>query len=126
MIAALMHDPDVLILDEPESGLDVTTALVLRRLVATLAARGKAVLYSSHVIDNVERICARVVVLHQGTCVADGTPAELRAVRSHTSLEEVFSQLVVRDDPTLVARDIADIVMAHPPSPRPRRASPLD
>lgn len=111
LIAALMHDPDVLILDEPESGLDVTTALVLRGLVATLAARGKAVLYSSHVLDNVERICARVIVLHQGTCVADGTPDELRAVMSHTSLEDVFSQLVVRDDPALVARDIADVVM---------------
>jgi len=108
-----MHDPDVLILDEPESGLDVTTALVLRGLVATLAARGKAVLYSSHVLDNVERICARVIVLHHGTCVASGTPDELRAVMAHTSLEDVFSQLVVRDDPALVARDIADVVMGH-------------
>ena len=66
IIAALLHDPDLLILDEPESGLDLTAGLVLRHLIAILAARGKTILYSSHVLDNVERLCADVVVLHRG------------------------------------------------------------
>ena len=113
LIAALLHDPDVLILDEPESGLDVTTALVLRELVSGLAARGKAVLYSSHVLDSVERICSRVIVLHQGTCVASGTPADLRTLMSQTSLEDVFAQLVMHDDPVRIASDIADVVMSR-------------
>jgi ABC-2 type transport system ATP-binding protein len=60
--AALLHDPDVILFDEPESGLDVTTTLVLRHLVRTLAGRGKAVLYSSHILEVVERVCTRVIV----------------------------------------------------------------
>jgi ABC-2 type transport system ATP-binding protein len=69
--AALLHDPDVLIFDEPESGLDVTATLVLRHLVHTLAARGKAVLYSSHVLKSSKKVCTRVLVLHRGRSVAN-------------------------------------------------------
>jgi ABC-2 type transport system ATP-binding protein len=71
LIAALLHDPDVLIFDEPDSGLDVTTTLILRHLVRTLAQRGKAILYSSHVLELVEKLCDRVIVLHRGRVVAD-------------------------------------------------------
>ena len=71
VIAALLHDPDLLIFDEPDSGLDVTAALVLRHLVANLAARGKAILYTSHILDVVEKLCTRVIVLHEGRVVAD-------------------------------------------------------
>lgn len=113
IIAALMHDPDVLIFDEPESGLDVTAALVLRHLVKTLAARGKAVLYSSHVLEVVEKLCTRVIVLHRGRIVADDSVAQLRTVMASNSLEEVFAQLVLRVDPERTARDIADVVAAH-------------
>ena len=80
--AALLHDPDVLILDEPDSGLDVTMTLVLRHLVQALAARGKAVLYSSHVLDLVEKLCARVVVLSRGRVVADDSVDGLRRLRA--------------------------------------------
>ena len=110
LIAALLHDPDVLVLDEPEAGLDVTASLVLRHLVATLAREGKAVLYSSHVLDTVERVCSRVLVLHEGACVAAGTPQELRRLLSQDSLEQVFAQLVLRQDPERTALDIADVV----------------
>jgi ABC-2 type transport system ATP-binding protein len=113
LIAALLHDPDVLILDEPDSGLDVTTTLVLRRLVMALARRGKAVLYSSHVLELVEKACDRVLVIHQGRIVADGTVESLRRMVSAGSLEEVFSQLVLRDDPERTAADIADVVVDH-------------
>ena len=68
--AALLHDPEVVILDEPSSGLDVAFTLILRRLVMTLAARGKTIIYSSHEMDMVEKICNDVVILHKGNVVA--------------------------------------------------------
>lgn len=110
IIAALLHNPDVLIFDEPESGLDVTAALVLRHLVRTLAAQGKAILYSSHVLEVVEKVCERVVVLHRGRVEADGSVEHLRNLRASASLEEVFAQLVLHRDPEQTARDIADVV----------------
>ena len=99
IIAALLHDPDVLILDEPDSGLDVTATLVLRQLVIALARRGKAVLYSSHVLELVEKACDRVIVIHRGNVVADDTVDALQRLMSRGSFEDVFSQLVLRDDP---------------------------
>jgi ABC-2 type transport system ATP-binding protein len=107
---ALLHDPDVLILDEPESGLDVTTALVLRHLIGRLSDQGKAVLYSSHVLEVVEKVCRKVLVLHGGQVVADDSVAHLRTLMSSDSLADVFSQLVLRDDPEQTARDIAGVV----------------
>lgn len=114
LIAALLHDPDVLVLDEPESGLDVTAALVMRHLVTALAREGRAILYSSHVLDSVERLCTRVIVLQQGACVATGTSQELRTLMSQPTLEDVFAQLVLRQDPESTARDIAEVVMGRP------------
>ncbi len=107
--AALLHDPAVILFDEPESGLDVTTVLVLRHLVRTLASRGKAILYSSHILEVVERVCAKVIVLHRGTVVADDSVARLRTLLSRSSLEDVFSQLVIKEDPERIARDLADV-----------------
>jgi ABC-2 type transport system ATP-binding protein len=110
VIAALLHDPDVLIFDEPDSGLDVTAALVIRHLIANLAARGKAVLYTSHILDVVEKLCTRVIVLHEGRVVADDSVTELRTVLASSSLEQVFAHLVLQQDPERTARDIADVV----------------
>ena len=111
--AALLHDPDVLIFDEPESGLDVTAVLVLRNLVRMLAERGKAILYSSHIMEIVEKVCTRVIILHRGRIVADGSAERLRELRSQRSLEQVFSELVLRSDPEKTARDIADMAALH-------------
>ena len=110
VIAALLHDPDLLIFDEPDSGLDVTAALVMRHLISNLAARGKAILYTSHILDVVERLCTRVIVLHEGRVVADDSVKQLRTVLASSSLEEVFAHLVLRHDPERIARDIADVV----------------
>jgi ABC-2 type transport system ATP-binding protein len=110
IIAALLHDPDLLILDEPESGLDLTAGLVLRHLISILAARGKTILYSSHLLDHVERLCASVVVLHRGRIVAEGPVNQLRAMmQSSSSLEDVIAQLTTTADPEGTARDIADV-----------------
>jgi len=107
--AALLHDPDVLIFDEPESGLDVTAVLVLRNLIRMLAERGKAILYSSHIMEIVEKVCTRVIILHRGRIVANDSVERLRELRSQRSLEQVFSALVLKADPEQTARDIADM-----------------
>jgi ABC-2 type transport system ATP-binding protein len=107
--AALLHDPAVVIFDEPETGLDVTTTMMLRHLVRTLASRGKAILYSSHILEVVEQVCDRILVLHKGDVVADDSIARLRTILERTSLEGVFAQLVIRDDPEQLARDLADL-----------------
>jgi len=113
IVAALLHDPDVLILDEPDSGLDVTASLVLRHLLTSLARRGKAVLYSSHVLELVEKACDRVIVIHRGKVVADDTVDSLRTLMDSGSFEDVFAQLVLRDDPARTAADIAGVVASH-------------
>jgi len=78
LIAALLHNPDLLLLDEPFSGLDIGSTLILRSLIQELARRGKVVLFSSHELDIVERVCSRVVILHRGKIVADDSIANLR------------------------------------------------
>jgi ABC-2 type transport system ATP-binding protein len=112
IIAALLHDPEVVILDEPESGLDVGSILLLRHLVRLLARRGKAILYSSHVVENVERLCSRVIVLSAGRVVMDGEVDRIRTVAPSGSLEEAFATLAAQR-PDVVAEQIADIVTHH-------------
>jgi ABC-2 type transport system ATP-binding protein len=107
--AALIHDPDVIIFDEPETGLDVATTMMLRYLVRTLASRGKAIMYSSHILEVVEKVCDRIMVLHKGQVVADDSIERLRSMASNSSLEGVFAQLVIRDNPEQLARDLADL-----------------
>ena len=106
--AALLHNPSLLIFDEPVSGLDATSALVFRHLLEELARSGKAVLYCSHELDAVEKTCSRVLVLHHGRVVAHDTVEQLRGTLSKGSLEEVFQQLVSEIDPAGTARDLVD------------------
>lgn len=110
--AALMHNPQLILLDEPFSGLDVGSALVLRSLIQELAQRGKVVLFSSHELDTVERICSRVVILHRGRLVADDTIVRLRSLMELPTLEGIFSQLAVEQDTDSMARQIADLIHA--------------
>jgi ABC-2 type transport system ATP-binding protein len=108
--AAVLHNPDVLLLDEPFSGLDVGTALVLRSLIQELAGRGKVVLFSSHELETVERVCSHVVILHRGKVVADDSIERLRTLMALSTLEEIFSQLAVEQDTVAVSRQIADLI----------------
>jgi len=110
--AALMHNPDLILLDEPFSGLDIGSALVLRSLIQELATRGKVVLFSSHELDTVERISHRVVILHRGKLVADNSIERLRSLMELPTLEAIFSQLAVEQDTGLMARQIADLIHA--------------
>ncbi len=108
--AALLHDPDVLLLDEPLSGLDVTTGLIIRDLVLRLAAEGKMVIYSSHVLEVTEKLCSKVIILYKGKVVADDSVASLRTLMHLPSLVEIFSQLTAQADTDAMARGIVDVM----------------
>jgi len=112
LAAALLHNPDIILLDEPFSGLDVGSALVLRSLIQELASRGKVVLFSSHELETVERICSHIVILHRGKIVADDSIERLRTLMALPSLEEIFSQLAVEQDTLATSRGIADLIYA--------------
>ncbi|MFN0207364.1 MAG: ABC transporter ATP-binding protein [Planctomycetota bacterium] len=109
LAGALLADPDVFIFDEPMSGLDAEAALVVRELVREAAARGKSVLYTSHVLDVVEKVADRVAILVKGKLVAIGTMQEIRAQSgSSGDLAQVFSTLVRSEDPAARARALLD------------------
>lgn len=110
--AALLHDPDVLILDEPLSGLDIASALLLKHLMGELSRQGRIILYISHVLEVVEKICARVIVIYRGHIMADDSVDRLRGLMQLPSLEQIFAQLVQQEDMGAVAREIVDVMRA--------------
>jgi len=110
--AALLHNPDLLILDEPLSGLDVTTALVLRELVGGLAARGRMILYSSHVLDVLEKVCSQVLILCKGRVAAHDSIEHLRESMHESSLEGIFGHLTREHDHGVVANHILEVMQA--------------
>ena len=112
LIAALMDNPDVLILDEPLSGLDVTSALVFKNLLQAFSARGKSVFYCSHVLEVVEKVCSQLIVLRNGHVIAYGSTSEVRERIGQSSLEGIFLQLVEGRDVTQIAKDIVDVVIS--------------
>ena len=110
LAAALLHNPELVLLDEPFSGLDVGSSLMLRSLIQELAARGKAVLFSSHELETVERISSHIVILHRGRIVADDSIDRLRTLMSLPTLEAIFSQLAVEQDFVSISKDIAELM----------------
>lgn len=112
LIAALIDNPKLLILDEPLSGLDVTSALVLKNLIRALGEAGRAVFYCSHVLEVVEKVCSQLVVLRKGRVIAYDTPAQLREATAKTSLESTFSHLVDEADTERISREILQVMSA--------------
>ncbi len=112
--AALMHDPRLLIFDEPLSGLDVVSSRLFKDLMASLAAQGKAVLYISHVLETVEQVCNRVIVIARGKILADAPPSQLTTLMKLPNLESVFAQLVQQQDTLAAAQRIVEVMqIAH-------------
>ena len=107
--AALLHDPEVVVFDEPCSGLDVESTLVLRSLVGALSSQGKVIVYSSHVLDTVEKLCADVIILHHGVVAAQDSVERLRELARAASLEQVFAELAVDANVEGIGRELADI-----------------
>ena len=108
--AALLHDPRLIVFDEPLSGLDATSARLFKDLLVLLAREGKAILYISHVLEVVERVCNRVIVLSKGKVVADAPPRELTTMMELPTLESVFAQLVQQTDTGQIAREVVDVI----------------
>jgi ABC-2 type transport system ATP-binding protein len=112
LIAALMDNPDLLILDEPLSGLDVTSTLIIKNLIQALSARGKSVFYCSHILEVVEKVCSHLIVLRKGQVIAHGATSEVRESIGKSSLEGVFLHLVEEKDVTKTAKEIVDVVVS--------------
>jgi ABC-2 type transport system ATP-binding protein len=110
--AAVLHDPRIVVLDEPFSGLDVTAARVLKAFVRELADAGKIVVFSSHVLEVVEQVCSRVVILKDGHVVGHDSVANLRATLQLSSLDAVFAALVAEDDVTERCRGLVAAMKA--------------
>jgi ABC-2 type transport system ATP-binding protein len=107
---ALLHNPDLLIFDEPLSGLDISSAMLLHELIAELARQGKTILYISHVLEVTEKVCSRVIMLYQGKIVANDEVGRLRDLMHLPSLEQIFRQLARQDDVGGAARDIVAVM----------------
>ncbi|MBI3472697.1 MAG: ABC transporter ATP-binding protein [Candidatus Solibacter usitatus] len=114
ILAALLHDPEILIFDEPLSGLDVTSALIFKNLVRALAGEGKIIVYSSHVLEVVEKVCSHVIILRQGRMVANDSVERLRDLMNLPSLEDIFSQLVQAEDTGKIAGEIVEVMKSAP------------
>jgi len=110
LISALMDNPEVLVLDEPLSGLDVTSALIFKNLIQSLSAKGKTIFYCSHVLEVVEKVCSRLLILRKGQVIASGTTQEVRQRIGEASLEQIFLNLVEDRDVVQIASNIVDVV----------------
>jgi ABC-2 type transport system ATP-binding protein len=104
--AALMHKPDVLILDEPFDGVDANTTSILKALLREMAAQGKTILFSSHILEVVERICTRICIIHEGRKVVEGTAVEIMSMYRAPTLDEAFGRLTGVRDSGQVTADI--------------------
>jgi ABC-2 type transport system ATP-binding protein len=111
--AALLHDPKLIVFDEPLSGLDAVTARLFKDLLVLLASEGKAILYISHVLEVVERVCNRVIVLAKGRVVANAAPSDLTRLMELPTLESVFAQLVQQTDTEQVAQEMVNVMKVH-------------
>ena len=108
IVSALMHRPDVVFLDEPLTGLDASAALVVKELIRGLAAQGRTIFFCSHVLEVVERVCTRIVIINQGKTIADGTARDIAASSGAATLEEAFVALTGTRDAAQVTHDLLD------------------
>jgi ABC-2 type transport system ATP-binding protein len=110
LAAALLHNPRLIVFDEPLSGLDAVSARLFKDLLVLLAREGKAILYISHVLEVVEQVCDRVIVLAKGKIVADAPPRELTRLMELPTLESVFAQLVRQTDTLRIANQVVEVM----------------
>jgi ABC-2 type transport system ATP-binding protein len=110
IISSLLHNPDLLFLDEPLSGLDANSVMVFKEILAVLAAQGKTIFYSSHIMDVVEKISNRIILINDGKIVADGSFNELKAQNMEGTLEQIFNQLTGFNEYKALAEEFVAIV----------------
>lgn len=110
IISSLLHNPDILFYDEPLSGLDANSVIVVKEILAKLALQGKTIFYSSHIMDVVEKISNRIVLLNNGEIIADGTFEDLKNKSEEKSLERIFNNLVGFNDHRSIAEEFVSII----------------
>ncbi len=110
IISSLLHNPDILFLDEPLSGLDANSVMVVKEILAQLALQGKTIFYSSHIMDVVEKISNRIILLDDGEILADGSFDELKDQCKEGSLEEIFNQLTGFDEHQAIAKEVVSVI----------------
>lgn len=110
IISSLLHNPDLLFLDEPLSGLDANSVMVFKEILAVLVAQGKTIFYSSHIMDVVEKISNRIILINDGKIVADGSFHELQEQNKEGTLEQIFNQLTGFDEYKELAEEFVAIV----------------
>ncbi len=110
LTSSLLHNPEVLLLDEPLSGLDLSTSLIFRELLNRLSKEGKIILFSSHIMEEIEKVASRVIIIHNGSILADDKIENLMELTKVESLEEVFQQIVLKEDPDKTAKELVEIV----------------
>ncbi len=110
LISGLLHNPSLIVFDEPLSGLDVTSAFIFRKLIASLARQGKAIFYCSHVLEVVEKLCTHLLILRKGAVVAHGRTRDVLDQLNKPTLEETFAQLNPELDAGAIAAEIVDVV----------------
>lgn len=112
LISALLHNPEILILDEPLSGLDVISAMIVKSLIKHLGERGKAIFYCSHVLEVVEKVCTQVMILRNGSVIAHAPIADLPKMVGSPSLEHALVHLVSDRDAKQTAHDLVEVMCA--------------
>ncbi|WP_138420388.1 ABC transporter ATP-binding protein [Aquibacillus sediminis] len=110
IIASLLHNPDLLFLDEPLSGLDASSVMIVKEVLAQLAEQGKTIFYSSHIMDVVEKISNRIVLLHDGQIVADGSFEQLQQQNKEGTLEQIFNELTGFNQHEAIASSFVSVV----------------
>ncbi|HAT4313834.1 ABC transporter ATP-binding protein [Clostridium perfringens] len=110
LISSLIHNPDILFLDEPLNGLDANSVMVIKEILSELARNGKTIFYSSHIIDVVEKISHRIILLNNGVVAADGSFEELKKNSNEESLEEIFNDLTGFNDHKRLAEEFTALI----------------
>jgi ABC-2 type transport system ATP-binding protein len=108
--AALLHNPKAIFFDEPLNGLDANAALAFKTLITSLAREGKTIIYCSHLLDVVERVCERIVIIHEGRLIADGSLAQLQEETGEVSLERIFNRLTATEHLLARAEEFARVL----------------
>lgn len=112
IISSLIHNPDILFFDEPLSGLDANSVMVFKEIMSHLAEQGKTIFYSSHIMEVVEKISHRIILINNGSIVADGTFSQLKEQNQEGSLENIFNQLTGFDKHKQLAEEFIDVIGA--------------
>ncbi|MBU5438860.1 ABC transporter ATP-binding protein [Tissierella sp. MSJ-40] len=110
IISSLLNDPDVLFLDEPLSGIDANSVMIFKEVLSELVRKGKTIFYSSHIMEVVEKISSRIILINNGMIVADGSFEELKDKSMEGSLEAIFNELTGFKEHRKIAEEIVSIV----------------